>query len=159
MKLSKNECYAGFKLSLENSKNFIDDAKLLFKTGSYGHSLGLSMLAMEECGKAGTLLVINDGIMELDKELTKFIFKNHKAKIMTALHNLALFENFKKAEIDYIKSLAPQLDSAKQRGFYVDYIKNKWVTPQDDDLIKMAEININYTEKIYDSLLMFLTHE
>jgi len=117
------------------------------------------MLAMEECGKAGTLLVINDGIMELDKELTKFIFKNHKAKIMTALHNLALFENFKKAEIDYIKSLAPQLDSAKQRGFYVDYIKNKWVTPQDDDLIKMAEININYTEKIYDSLLMFLTHE
>ena len=159
MKLSKNECYAGFKLSLENSKNFIDDAKLLLKTGSYGHSLGLSMLAMEECGKAGTLLVINDGIMELDKELTKFIFKNHKAKIMTALHNLALFENFKKAEIDYIKSLAPQLDSAKQRGFYVDYIKNKWVTPQDDDLIKMAEININYTEKIYDSLLMFLTHE
>jgi len=159
LKLSKNECYAGFKLSLENSKNFIDDAKLLFKTGSYGHSLGLSMLAMEECGKAGTLLVINDGIMELDKELTKFIFKNHKAKIMTALHNLALFENFKKAEIDYIKSLAPQLDSAKQRGFYVDYIKNKWVTPQDDDLIKMAEININYTEKIYDSLLMFLTHE
>jgi len=159
LKLSKNECYAGFKLSLENSKNFIDDAKLLFKTGSYGHSLGLSMLAMEECGKAGTLLVINDGIMELDKELTKFIFKNHKEKIMTALHNLALFENFKKAEIDYIKSLAPQLDSAKQRGFYVDYIKNKWVTPQDDDLIKMAEININYTEKIYDSLLMFLTHE
>ena len=159
MKPSKNECYAGFKLSLENSKNFIDDAKLLFKTGSYGHSLSLSMLAMEECGKAGTLLVISDGITELDKELTKFIFRNHKAKIMTALYNLALSENFSKAEIDYIKSIAPQLDSAKQRGFYVDYFNKKWVTPQDDDLIKMAEVNLNYTEKIYDSLLPFLAHE
>ena len=159
MKPSKNECYAGFKLSLENSKNFIDDAKLLFKTGSYGHSLSLSMLAMEECGKAGTLLVISDGIMELDKELTKFIFRNHKAKIMTSLYNLALSKNFPKAEIDYIKSIAPQLDSAKQRGFYVDYFNKKWVTPQDDDLIKMAEVNLNYTEKVYDSLMMFLTHE
>jgi len=159
LKPSKNECYAGFKLSLENSKNFIDDAKLLFKTGSYGHSLSLSMLAMEECGKAGTLLVISDGITELDKELTKFIFRNHKAKIMTALYNLALSENFSKAEIDYIKSIAPQLDSAKQRGFYVDYFNKKWVTPQDDDLIKMAEVNLNYTEKVYDSLMMFLTHE
>lgn len=117
------------------------------------------MLAMEECGKAILLLGVSNGITELDKELTNFIFKNHIAKIVTALYNLASLENFPKAEIDYIKSLASELDLAKQRGFYVDYFNKKWVTPQDDDLIKMAEVNLNYTEKVYDSLMMFLTHE
>lgn len=159
MKPSKNECFTGFKLSLENSKNFIDDAKLLLKTGSYGHSLGLSMLAMEECGKAILLLGVSNGITELDKELTNFIFKNHILKIVTALYNLALYENYSKDEIEYIKSLASKLDLSKQRGFYVDYINKKWVTPQDDDVIKMAKYNLNYTERIYDSLLLFLAHE
>ena len=157
MELTKDEYITGFKLSLENAKSFIENAKLLFKKGSYGHSVGISMLAIDECGKALFLFALYDGIIDLDTTIWKIIFRNHVTKIYIALYDYALFKNFPKDEVEYIKSLAPKLDSLKQRGFYVVYLKKykKWVTPQDDDLKEIAKTNLNYAKKIYNSVSIY----
>lgn len=154
MKLTKNECFVGFKLSLENAKSLIEDAKLLFDKSNYGHSVALSMLAIEECGKALFLFAGHEGIITLDEELWKIIFRDHKTKLSMALYELALFENFPEDEIEYIKSLVPVLDLVKQRGFYVDYLEDpeKWVTPQEGNLKGIARVNLDYAERIYTSV-------
>jgi len=146
--LTKEQCLIGFKKSLENALALIEDSKILNKKGSHGHSVALSMLALEECGKAMTLIAVYLEIKNIDKELLDIFFRKHAPKIHLSLLELAL----SKEDIAYTETLAPTLDLVKQRGFYVDYIKGKWATPQDDDLDKMAKINLDYAERIYESV-------
>jgi len=156
LELTNELCFIGSEKSLQNVASLIKDAKLLLNIGSFGHSVALSMIATEECGKALILAAVCKGKTDLDKELQGIIFKKHVPKLYAPLLELALSENFSKADVEYVKTLAPTLDKVKQRGLYVDFLKGKWVTPQDEDMKEIAKINLDYVERIYKSVEGYL---
>ena len=152
LKLTKVQCVTGIEKSFENALALIEDAKLLLKKGSFGHSVALSMLAIEECGKAMFLVSVYDEETELDKQTFHMMFRNHVSKLYLPLLELALSKNFPKVDVEYIKTLAPTLNLVKQRGLYVNFLEGKWVTPQDSDLENIANVNLNYTERVINGL-------
>jgi AbiV family abortive infection protein len=154
--LTNEECFEGVEKSFENALIFIDDARLLLKQGSYGHSVALSLLAMEECGKTLFLAAMHERRTGVDPELFDVIFTKHVPKLYLPLLELALSEHFSNDDIDYVQTLAPTLDKVKQRGFYVDYINGRWVTPQDAGLEEIARINLEYAEKMYTSIAAYV---
>ena len=64
---------------------------MLLDKCSFGHSVGLSILVIEECGKALFLFAGYEGTTVLDKEFNK-ILQKHEVKIYTSLLELALSE-------------------------------------------------------------------
>lgn len=152
LELKKEQCFVGLEKSLRNAEYLIEDATLLFNKGSFGYSVALSVLAIEECGKALLLDAVYKGKTKLDKELFNIVFKKHVVKLYTSFFELALSERFTDAEIEYIKTLSPTLDQIKQRGFYVDFLNGKWITPQDDDLKEIAGTNLDYAKRIHESI-------
>jgi len=153
LELTKEQCFVGIEKSFENALALIKDAKLLLNKGSFGHSAALSMLAIEECGKAMFLVVVYEGQTDLDKELYDMIFKRHVPRLYLPLLELALSKSFPKADVEYVKTLAPTLNKVKQRGLYVDFLEGKLVTPQDADLEKIANVNLKYAKRVLDGLL------
>jgi len=78
---SKLSLYAqASKLSLENSEQFIKDAKLLMKNSSFGHASALLRLAVEESTKALVCWYTSEKILPVENELVEDVFKHHKAK-------------------------------------------------------------------------------
>ena len=152
MKLTKELCLIGADKSLQNADSLTENSLLLLSRGSFGHSLALSVLAIEECGKAFLLIAVHEDKTKLDEELLKAIFRNHTFKVYVPLLELALSEGFPKDDLEYVKSLAPTLDKVKQRGLYVDFLEGKWVTPQDSDLDEIARTNLDYAKRIYKSV-------
>lgn len=124
----------GIRLCTENAFKLLEDAEILLKNGSYGHALGLSILAVEEYGKKIMLVAAKFGCKKVDRQFWKD-FRSHEWKLHMAASML-----FASSELPEEVEYFTKLDPIKQRGFYVDYYKNKWVSPFGDD-------NLNYVTK------------
>ena len=68
------------KLSLENAEQWIKDAKLLLKHGSFGHASALIRLAVEEAVKAFVCWFTSEKIFPIENKLVIDVFKYHKVK-------------------------------------------------------------------------------
>jgi len=68
------------KLSLENSEQYIKDAKLLIKNSSFGHASALLRLAVEESTKALVCWFTSEKILPRENKLVRDMFKDHRVK-------------------------------------------------------------------------------
>lgn len=81
--------FQAMKESYQNAENYYYEAKLLHKMRSYGHSLSLSTIGLEEMGKSYALFFIIlrklEGLKDQNNdskynELLRIIFKSHEKK-------------------------------------------------------------------------------
>jgi len=79
--------------SLENAETFLSDAKLLIENSSFGHSLALMVLALEEVGKAVYCNWARNGLIKVDDDFFKNL-KDHKTKqrVFREIERLAILK-------------------------------------------------------------------
>jgi len=68
------------KSSLENAEQWIKDAKLLMKHGSFGHASALIRFAVEETVKAYVCWFTSEKIWPLENKAVNDVFQSHRAK-------------------------------------------------------------------------------
>lgn len=139
----------GAALSYQNAWQFLEDAELLLSNGSFGHATALAMYALEEYAKSAVIQA-----MEFDSNLRNDSFErialgNHIGKFMVALEAIRT-----KRKIEFtaetkrtIMETGGKLQSLKERGLYVDYIK-KWLAPFSQDLEKVAKDVVKETRDL-----------
>jgi len=67
------------KIALENAEAFLNDASLLFSNSSFGHAVALTILALEEMGKAVYCNWAIKGFVKIDDDFFERL-KTHKVK-------------------------------------------------------------------------------
>lgn len=85
------------RMSLENAERFLNDATLLINNSSYGHAFALTILALEEIGKATYCNWAKNGFIRIDNDFLKRL-KSHKTKqrVIKEIVKLAIL----KTEVD-----------------------------------------------------------
>lgn len=78
--------------ALKNAKQFLSDAKVLIRSGSYAHAATLAVLGIEESVKAkiATSHLSWDGSFEVDAKTYREEIKNHFAKMSLAARDHAI---------------------------------------------------------------------
>lgn len=159
--ISKEELDMGIGLCAKNSNELLKDAEALFERGSYGHALGLAVMAMEEYGKKLLLAAAKLDVTHVDKDFWN-IFTSHGSKLALAIEMLA--KGFPDAPSDSrILKIAKKLERVRQRGLYVDYHlkEQRWLSPF-GRLQEMARKQIMYTKTLIektDSWLEKILHK
>lgn len=67
-------------LSLENAETYLNDAELLINNSSFGHAIALTILALEEVGKAIYCNWAKNGFVKVNDDFFKGL-KTHKTKL------------------------------------------------------------------------------
>lgn len=123
--VSKQVLSVGASAALDNARRLLDDAELLWSSGSAPTAQALSILAIEEAAKAS----IWSGLArdaEGDVTLTE---ENHKPRLRRAREVLSLLDAFLELidpehpgplDTDALKAAVDDDNAAKMRGFYVD---------------------------------------
>jgi len=122
---------------LSNGGDLLADAELLLRHGRHPRALSLSVLAIEEYGKAcQALVVINSGGSPEAVRDYKQLGGQHAPKISLGL----LFHSFIDPTENFSGNFPERLDllvrdaaSRKMRGFYVDQVNGGLATPSDVD--------------------------
>ena len=141
----------GIKLCLQNARQYVEEAELLFKQNRLNHSIGLLVLAAEEAGKAKMLLMRREAAKKISKRMNYVQFKpnkgpnpfyDHQAKMKAISLEIAMDEVFawlrgheKAPASDYVMTFINASTKLREAVFYVDYdMKNKdwtWITKVD----------------------------
>ena len=131
----------GMRLCSRNARRFLKDAELLFSCRSYGHALGLSVLALEEQGRKAMLQAVKKGATELNRELWRMMFRDHGQKLAMSFNIFTQTLKVKppQEELERIYRSIPDAVAMKNRGLYVDFFKNSWHSPFDADVNRAAK--------------------
>lgn len=134
--------------SVDNAKNLVKEADLLFQNHCYARAYFLSQIAIEELGKTSMLIASVQYPNEL-KEFWKLFwkkFRDHdykigKAEISRQNHRLNLQIT---GDNDEIFIQAGRENMEKMKSLYVDILDDKVIDPQEqispkDTLSKMSE--------------------
>jgi len=68
------------ELSLENAKQWVEDAKKLIKNSSFGHASALLRFSTEEIAKAYVCWITSEGIWPIENKVVKDVFRKHIVK-------------------------------------------------------------------------------
>jgi AbiV family abortive infection protein len=141
-KLDACSAATGLQAARLNASDLVGSSQLLFNAKKYHHSVALSTLAIEECGKIPIILSI---FLELDdsKKIWKK-YRHHRSKsnyLNTAVVAMAQaeFPNLDKKNLNMISQgpIPLYLDVMKQLAFYTDCISthegHMWHLPRDRD--------------------------
>ncbi|RJO60252.1 AbiV family abortive infection protein [candidate division WS5 bacterium] len=150
------------KKCMENAEALVKTADLLFNNKLYGPSITISVLSLEEIGKAGhaTYMLLEDKPNELLWYLFWEKFKDHQFKIRSVIassHATARDLLGKPLTWQEMIDVSPGFDKLakkyhnnKLKGMYVDYDKNKgkFVIPKSTrqearDYLEFAKKNLN----------------
>lgn len=139
----------GITLARENAFSLLEDAKTLLQAQSHGRAVALSLMAFEEFAKVILLIGVRETVTQLDAQLNRIIFRDHLAKLVATLNFLAIAQGQEMTEemTRYINETVPKLQDAKERGLYVDFFSEKWHSPLDPDMMKMAKQMVDDTER------------
>jgi AbiV family abortive infection protein len=144
----------GSDLSYRNAQRFITDAELLLSQGSHGHSTALAMYALEESAKSAVLQAMQYDPTLRDDLSEKIAMRKHVEKFMVALHIVQVNRNIETTD-EIKKTLVEtsgKLQSLKERGLYVDYYDEKWLTPLSQDLQRAASGVVKETRDLLKEL-------
>lgn len=136
---SKLSFYAqAARLGLENSDQWIKDAKLLINNSSFGHANALLRFACEELAKSYLCWLCAEGILPIESKIVKDSFKKHGIKnklILGFMFGVMLQNNHSQpTELSYqeILEMRKQFEAMvfgsekmRQRAIYVDSIPDK----------------------------------
>lgn len=143
---SKLSLYAqASKLSLENSEQFIKDAKLLMKNSSFGHASALLRLAVEESTKALVCWYTSEKILPVENGLVKAMFKYHQIKNRFFLSFLSSWMAGRKIRSlrKFIESM-PKLSREQQSEISKQY--EKIIASTDEMRHRAMYVNLKGTE-------------
>ena len=138
--IPENKLHKGIDLCHQNVTRFLEDADLLYKNQSYGHALSLAILALEEHGKKLILITLKKKLTRMDKELWSILFRRHSDKVAVTfrIFTETLEEKPPEDELEEVYRNIPKIDLMKQRGLYIDYFKDDWHSPFENDIKKAA---------------------
>lgn len=144
--LTPAEIVEGINISKRNAKRLAEDAKLLFDLGRYPSSAALSVLAIEESGKAHILRIL--AVAKNDEEIREAWknFRSHTKKNVHWLLPQVLEKGARKLEdfrplFDRESEHPFLLDQIKQISFYTDCLgKKHWSYPDKVIDAETAEI-------------------
>lgn len=141
----------GIRLCRGNVDQLLEDASILYQTGSYGHAQALAILAMEEYAKKIVLIAEKTHPRRFDDQIRRS-FWDHDFKLQLALD--MLMKEFpdapsnKEAKSKVIDT-ARKLSSLKQVSLYVDYDdKVGWFDPNKADYQNIAAVQIEYAKEL-----------
>lgn len=130
----------GIYFCIQNARDLIEEAKILYHHGRHARAFSLSILALEELGKVE---IITRYYLSPDskKRMQEFVkdFKSHSSKQLTAI--LVHFANVlvEQGEEELRKKLETPserkrtLNILKQEGFYVDVVGDDFKSPRTFD--------------------------
>ena len=144
------ELEEGIKFSIENAERLIKDAEILYKNGRYPSASYLSIVALEEEGKASMLLSRLLEHKDISKKNWEEKIKDHRKKIIAVQKTIS---NYRKLRMKigeerwkqvHLTGLAEIFLKHKDDCFYVDWdfetrktqITDKWKSPLKDILIE-----------------------
>lgn len=150
------EIVHGLFLTLDNAKSLIEDAQLLFSNNRIARTFVLSQLANEEIGKA---FILYNLYMSLKIEGEKIEYKkikkdffDHKSKTFEAtmadfligcnkIRTLKKSTKLKIADkiLTEIKKGENEYNDLKNKGLYVSFLQNKFVSPNGSISIEDAK--------------------
>ena len=141
----------GIQLCRRNVDRLLEDASILYESGSYGHAQALAILAMEEYAKKIVLITQKAYPGKFDEEIRRSFF-DHDFKLQLALDMLMKeFPNAPSGEEAENKVIdtACRLSSLKQVSLYVDYDDNLgWFDPNNADYQNIAAVQIRYAKEL-----------
>jgi len=143
---------SGILLCDMNAKNLLKTAEFLFKKGDFGYSVGLAVISLEEYAKKIILLAKKNYPSMFENEV-RDAFRNHNLKLEPALQLLmgGYPDSPPEDEIPRMAQyLGNKLVSLRLRGLYVDFYNGKWISPQDEELKNMAEMQIQYNVDFFN---------
>jgi AbiV family abortive infection protein len=164
------------KLSLENAKQLIKDAKLLLKNSSFGHASALIRLAVEESTKALVCWFTSEKIFPIENKLVIDVFKYHKVKnefflgFLSGWMNREKFHSWRKLMESIAKLSQEQIseapkefqkmiastDEMRHRAMYVNLKGTEVETPleiggeESKNLLIVAEFFLNVVRHIVE---------
>lgn len=177
LKLKKVQYNEGANLTLQNAENLFEIAKLCNQKGFAGNGASILITSLEELAKAAYLKIKAHNPHIVVKELEGF-FKNHKVKhgAIVQLY-IKIFKKLPQQQqeafglailfgilyIFYIvlktnQSVAFDLETIRQRGYYVNFIEdeNRWKAPKDlvssEDFPQFIELAENLFENVKKDL-------
>jgi len=141
----------GIQLCRRNVDQLLQDASILYESGSYGHAQALAILAMEEYAKKIVLIAQKTYPGRFDDQIRRS-FWDHDFKLQLALD--MLMKEFPDAPsgdqaASKVMDTARKLSSLKQVSLYVDY-NNKlgWFDPNKADYQNVAAVQIRYAKEL-----------
>ena len=141
----------GIELCRQNVDRLLEDASILYESGSYGHAQALAILAMEEYAKKIVLVAQKTHPRRFDEKIGR-AFGDHDFKLQLALD--MLIKEFPGAPSGeevarIVMDTARKLSSLKQVSLYVDYDSNLgWFDPNKADYKNIAAVQIVYTKEL-----------
>lgn len=134
-KLDPKSASEGIRLAKENADSLVKDAQLLFDNNRYERSVTLSILAIEEAGKASIIrsILITEDKKELNDNWKRY--RKHTEKNLAWIMPELFVKGARK--IDDLRPLYDKgnthgrtLDFLKQLSFYTDiFSSKKWSSP------------------------------
>lgn len=164
-----NEFGKGKELCLKNFETWIDEARILYKKGSWGHAYALTFAGLESLTQAYCCMLVERKVWKPNSKEIKEVFnktnKGHE-KRMKILHDFilsenniqiilkhtgqlqALFDNYKEKDVEkYQKEVGDSLGkfrkylmTKRNLGIYVDYDKDTYEFTSPFD-VKQKDIN------------------
>ncbi len=174
---SKQALKSLIKMSLDNAGQFLLDAKVLIDNSSFGHAYALTVLALEEIGKAIYYNWAILGFIKIDKNLAKNLkYHKHKQRVLMEILRLGIIdrgikkhttfkrrkypfrnifelrkflENVEKStEFRSVGDFYESLEQTKQLALYVDVREGKLTSPRFFDR-EMCEHLLQYVSKLF----------
>lgn len=154
----------GIALSWRNAQQFVRDAEVLHANGSFGHSLALSLFAIEEAGKMVELKIRKDCRDAIGSRLYRHIFRKHGFKIAVAVWRALTtkaIEDFKTTksydEFETSSALsalmiyqATRFQRLREAGLYVDFDSrdDKWLSPFSRPIEDQAQTWLKFGQSV-----------
>jgi AbiV family abortive infection protein len=112
---------------LENAKELLNGAKILFQYQKYSHATALAILSYEETLKASFIVLWKQKIVS-KKFIMEKVFKDHLTKLLLEKSTVSIFEKKSKnkkiyktiLQLNKDKTYAIKINSLKKRSLYVD---------------------------------------
>lgn len=144
----------GMELIDRNSREILDDARLLLENGRNARALALAVIALEESAKKSALLILY--AVQANSELRKKIwreYRSHTSKASFLVRRPALRGAFEGQNIEEkAQRMGKIMDLYKQLGLYADSYEfdegsKSWSIPSESISSKMAEETFEIVSK------------
>ena len=144
-RLSYDEIKKGVESCHMNVYRLMCSAERELNAESYATAMMLSILALEEQGRKLALFAAYLGMIEIDYDWWKTMFRSHEEKIALIWLGLLTYAMERKGEIDYgnfdkitsihsaaSRKIGEQLQKQKEQAMYVtfDMERDRWLDPQ-----------------------------
>lgn len=158
----KQTLYKASKHSFQNAKRYSEDAKILFENGSYGHSIALSALGMEELAKS--LEFFNIGLTKTVAEKVSLTHLDDIKEFMDKRLEMALKNHTLKQKEAHKATMSIQMQIKMIIDLLNSPLRDKFSESEKDALIKIetymknAEENARKNSELIEHLDQYKLH-